>query len=286
MTEIALRVRDLHKRFPGGRHQPDVVALDGISLEIPVATTLGLVGESGSGKSTAARCVLGLIAADSGEVELLGRRITDARPTELRAWRRDMQIVFQDSHDSLDPRIRVGDAVAEPLLLHTDLRKDALRRRVRQLLELVDLEPMLETRRPHQLSGGQQQRVNIARAIATNPRFIVLDEPTSSLDVSVRAGVLQLLVDLQREFGITYVLISHDLPTVRNICDTVAVMYRGRIVERGQASEVLERPEHAYTRYLLGSELSLDPDVRPVSGLSFEFTDVSVKEVSHEPQAR
>ena len=160
--------------------------------------------------------------------------------------------------------------------MHTDLRKDALRGRVRELLELVELSPKLENRRPHQLSGGQQQRVNIARAIATNPRFIVLDEPTSSLDVSVRAGVLQLLVDLQGEFGITYLLISHDLPTVRNICDAVAVMYRGRIVERGRAAAVLENPEHAYTRYLLGSELSLDPDVRPASGLGFEFVDDAV----------
>jgi ABC-type oligopeptide transport system ATPase subunit len=144
---------------------------------------------------------------------------------------------------------------------------------VHELLELVDLSPALEQRRPHQLSGGQQQRVNIARAIATNPRFIVLDEPTSSLDVSVRAGILQLLVDLQREFGITYLLISHDLPTVRNICDSVAVMYRGRIVEAGQASDVLDRPQHAYTRYLLASELSLDPDVRPTGGLDFEFVE-------------
>jgi len=265
MTTPTLSVTSLRKVFPGGRGHRDVVALSDVSFSIERGTTLGLVGESGSGKSTAARCVLGLIAADGGEVEVLGRRITGARPKKLRAWRRDMQIVFQESFDSLDPRMRVGAAIAEPLHLHTDLRGDALTARVHELLELVDLPATLDDRYPHQLSGGQQQRVNIARALATNPEFIVLDEPTSSLDVSVRAGVLRLLVRLQQQLGLTYLLISHDLPTVRHVCDRVAVIYLGRIVEEGPASRVLRNPAHPYTQYLLSSELSLDPDVRPAA---------------------
>jgi oligopeptide/dipeptide ABC transporter ATP-binding protein len=207
--------------------------------------------------------VLGLIKTDAGEIELLGRRIDGAKTKQLRTWRRDMQIVFQESFDSLDPRMRVGDAIAEPLLLHTDLRRAALESRVRELLALVDLGGDLYDRYPHQLSGGQQQRVNIARALATHPRFIVLDEPTSSLDVSVRAGILRLLVRLQQQLGLTYLLISHDLPTVRHVCDRVAVIYLGRIVEEGPASRVLRNPAHPYTQFLLGSELSLDPDVKP-----------------------
>jgi len=258
-----LAVSGLRKVFPGGHGHRDVVALDDVSLTIESGTTLGLVGESGSGKSTAARCVLGLVKADAGEVEVLGREITRARPRQLRSWRRDMQIVFQESFDSLDPRMRVGAAIAEPLLLHTELRGAAQQSRVRELLALVDLTDDVYERFPHQLSGGQQQRVNIARALATSPKFIVLDEPTSSLDVSVRAGVLRLLVRLQQQLGLTYLLISHDLPTVRHICDRVAVIYLGRIVEEGPASRVLRNPAHPYTQYLLGSELSLDPDVKP-----------------------
>jgi peptide/nickel transport system ATP-binding protein len=274
MAEPTLTVSGLRKVFPGGRGHRPVVALDDISLSIESGTTLGLVGESGSGKSTAARCVLGLVQADGGAVEVLGRRITGARAKDLRAWRRDMQIVFQESFDSLDPRMRVGAAIAEPLELHTELRGAALEARVRELLALVDLSDELYGRYPHQLSGGQQQRVNIARALATNPRFIVLDEPTSSLDVSVRAGVLRLLVRLQQQLGLTYLLISHDLPTVRHVCDRVAVIYLGRIVEEGPASRVLRNPAHPYTQYLLGSELSLDPDVKP-SALLDEDDDLA-----------
>jgi oligopeptide/dipeptide ABC transporter ATP-binding protein len=258
-----LRVSGMRKVFPGSHGHRDVVALDDVSFSIDSGTTLGLVGESGSGKSTAARCVLGLIKTDAGEIELLGRRIDGAKTKQLRTWRRDMQIVFQESFDSLDPRMRVSDAIAEPLLLHTDLRRAALESRVRELLALVDLSGDLYDRYPHQLSGGQQQRVNIARALATHPKFIVLDEPTSSLDVSVRAGILRLLVRLQQQLGLTYLLISHDLPTVRHVCDRVAVIYLGRIVEEGPASRVLRNPAHPYTQYLLGSELSLDPDIKP-----------------------
>ncbi len=260
-----LIVTGLRKVFRGGWGHRDVVALDDVSFEVESGTTLGLVGESGSGKSTAARCVLGLIKADAGEIEVLGRQITRAKGAELRAWRRDMQIVFQEPADALGPRIRVGAAIAEPLVLHTELRGAEREARVRELLSLVDLADDLYDRFPHQLSGGQQQRVNIARALATNPKLLVLDEPTSSLDVSVRAGVLRLLLRLQRQLGLTYLLISHDLPTVRRVCNRVAVIYLGRIVEQGPASLVLANPAHPYTQYLLGSEMSLDPDVKPSS---------------------
>ena len=259
----AVAVEDLAKRFRGRRGSPDVIAVDEISFTIAPGETLGLVGESGSGKSTVARCLLGLIPADSGRVDVLGRTITGAPKRTLRSWRRDMQIVFQEPQESLSPRIRVGQAIAEPLELHTDMDETARQERVRELLELVALAPELESRYPHQLSGGQQQRVNIARALATEPKVVVLDEPTSSLDVSVRAEILKLLVRLQQEFNLTYLMISHDLPTIRNVCDRVAVMYLGSLVEIGPADDVLREPEHPYTEYLLGAELPLDPDAKP-----------------------
>ena len=263
----AVVVEDLAKRFRGRRGSPDVIAVDDVSFTIGPGETLGLVGESGSGKSTVARCLLGLIPADSGKVDVLGRTITGAPKRRLRSWRRDMQIVFQEPQESLSPRIRVGPAIAEPLELHTDMDYEARQARVSELLELVALAPELESRYPHQLSGGQQQRVNIARALATEPRVVVLDEPTSSLDVSVRAEILKLLVRLQQEFNLTYLMISHDLPTIRNVCDRVAVMYLGNLVEIGPAKDVLHEPEHPYTEYLLGAELSLNPDAKPKAPL-------------------
>ncbi|MEZ5098604.1 MAG: ATP-binding cassette domain-containing protein [Thermoleophilia bacterium] len=263
--EDAIVVEGLHKRFKGRRGDPDVVAVDDMSFRVPTGRTLGLVGESGSGKSTVARLVLGLLAADEGRIEVLGRDVRGAGREELRRWRRDMQIVFQEPYESLDPRVRIGEAIAEPLRIHTDLRGSELRRRVADLLEKVQLDPALETRLPHQLSGGQQQRVNIARALATEPRVVVLDEPTSSLDVSVRAEVLRLLVSLQEELALTYLMISHDLPTIRTVCDRVAVMYLGRLVEIGPVDAVLSHPEHPYTEFLLGAELPLDPDQAPKS---------------------
>ena len=259
----AVVVESLVKRFKGRRRSPDVVAVDDVSFSIQPGETLGLVGESGSGKSTVARCVLGLIEADSGSVSVLGRSIIDANKRELRGWRRDMQIVFQEPLESLSPRIRVGDAIAEPLEIHSDMSGGERKDRVRELLELVTLDPELASRYPHALSGGQQQRVNIARALATEPKVVVLDEPTSSLDVSVRAEILKLLVRLQQELELTYLLISHDLPTIRNVCDRVAVMYLGQLVEMGPAADVLREPEHPYTEFLLGAELPLDPREQP-----------------------
>jgi oligopeptide/dipeptide ABC transporter ATP-binding protein len=257
----AIVVTGLTKRFRR-RGRTDVLAVDDVSFTVAEGTSLGIVGESGSGKSTVARCLLGLTPADGGLVEVLGRPIVPPDRRQLRRWRKDMQVVFQEPFESLNPRVRIGRAIAEPLLLHTELRRDQFETRVHELLELVGLSPSLIERYPHQLSGGQQQRVNIARALATHPRVLVLDEPTSSLDVSVRADILRLLVGLQQEFGLTYLFISHDLTSVRNVCDMVCVMYLGRIVEQGPVDEVLRNPAHPYTRLLLESELSLDPDVR------------------------
>jgi oligopeptide/dipeptide ABC transporter ATP-binding protein len=255
----------LCKRFYTRRGGAEVIAVDDVSFKVAGGTTLGVVGESGSGKSTLARCLLGLVRADSGRIEVLGTNVTATGDRELRAWRKNAQIVFQEPHESLDPRLRVEDAIAEPLAIHSMLYGEARNTRVAELLGLVALDPSLAARYPHQLSGGQAQRVNLARALATEPHVLVLDEPTSSLDVSVRAGILQLLAELQRRLGLTCVLISHDLPTIRSMCDRIAVMYLGRMVEFGDAESVLAHPCHPYTEYLLEAELSLDPAVKPVA---------------------
>lgn len=273
-SEAAVVLTNLYKKFRGRGGSPDVVAIDNTSLTIARGSTLGIVGESGSGKSTLARCLLGLIAADSGQATVLGINTVNVSERALRPLRRRAQIVFQEPYEALDPRLRVGIAIAEPLKLHRGLRGEALRARVEELMNLVVLDPALAERFPHQLSGGQQQRANIARALATEPELLVLDEPTSALDVSVRSEILSLLVSLQNRLNMTYVLVSHDLPTIRAVCSHIAVMYLGRVVEQGSVDQVLNAPAHPYTRFLLGSALSLDPDektappeVRVPSGL-------------------
>ena len=264
---VAISVKGLNKTFPTRRGVPDVVAVEDVSFAVEYGRTLGIVGESGSGKSTVARCILGLTPVDSGTVEVLDRPIVGAPARSLRSWRSEMQIVFQEPYESLDPRYHVWESVAEPLLLHTDLRGAELSGRVHELLEQVALTADLAGRYPHELSGGQQQRVNIARALATSPRVLVLDEPTASLDVSVQEGVLQLLLNLQQELNLTYVLISHDLKAIRAVCERVAVMYLGRVVEIGPTDEVLSNPEHPYTEFLIGAELSVNPDVTPAASV-------------------
>jgi oligopeptide transport system ATP-binding protein len=238
-----------------------VHAVDGVSLPIAAGETLGLVGESGCGKSTLARCVLRLIEPTGGRILFEDVDLTALGHEELRRRRRDVQLVFQDPTASLNPRLSVAATVDEPLALHTALAGRARRTRVDEVLEEVGLGAGLRDRYPHQLSGGQRQRVNIARAIATRPRVVVLDEPTSALDVSLRARVILLLGELKRRLGMTYLFISHDLSTVRYLCDRVAVMYLGVIVEEAPAVELFAHPAHPYTRALLSCIPIPDPDV-------------------------
>lgn len=256
-----LRVEGLSRRFRLSRRQ-EVHAVNQVSFEIARGKTLGLVGESGAGKSTVGRCVLRLVEPDSGSIIFDDVDIRRLSKPELRRWRRRTQMVFQDPYDSLNPRMRVGSIVAEPLALLSDLDRHKRRRRASQLLERVRLPRAYADRYPRELSGGEAQRVGIARAIATNPDFLVLDEPTSSLDLSVRTGVLHVLMELQQELGLTYLLISHDLATIAAYCDSVAVMYLGSIIEMGPAGRVFGDPQHPYTQALLSSSLPADPSVR------------------------
>jgi ABC-type oligopeptide transport system ATPase subunit len=253
-------IRNLTKIYPqresvlgakaSGKNQ--VRAVDDVSLDIHAGETLGLVGESGSGKSTLGRLLLRLIEPTSGSILFENRDLLAASPREMRHLRRDVQIIFQDPFASLDPRFRVGDIIAEPLLIHENNSSKAVRRaRVVELLRAVGLDESIRQRFPHEFSGGQRQRIGIARALALRPKFIVADEPVSALDVSVGAQIVNLLAQLQRDFGLTYLFISHSMPVVRYLSTRIAVMYRGKIVEVGETAQITERPEHPYTRSLL-----------------------------------
>jgi ABC-type oligopeptide transport system ATPase subunit len=228
-------------------------AVDDVSFDIQRGEMFGLVGESGSGKTTTGRCLLRLIEPTSGQVHFDGRDVLAMPPGELRLARRHFQIVFQDPYSSLNPRMRVGAIVAEPLVIHGIGSAADRRGRVRELFELVGLDAAQLERYPHEFSGGQRQRIGLARALALNPSFVVLDEPVSALDVSVQAQVVNLLLDLQQRLGLTYLFIAHDLRLVRRVCTRVAVMHQGRIVETGTAAQVLERPTHAYTQTLVAA---------------------------------
>ncbi|HKH98322.1 MAG TPA: ATP-binding cassette domain-containing protein [Candidatus Sulfotelmatobacter sp.] len=238
----------------GGGLTREVRAVDDVSLDIQAGETLGLVGESGSGKSTLGRLILRLIEPTSGSISFQGRDLRSASGAEMRRVRRDLQIIFQDPFASLDPRFRVEDIVAEPLIIHGDSQGDSredIGRRVVELLRAVGLDESALRRYPHEFSGGQRQRVGIARALALRPKFIVCDEPVSALDVSVGAQIVNLLAQLQRDFGLTYLFISHSMPVVRYLSTRIAVMYRGKIVEVGDTEQITGRPAHAYTRSLL-----------------------------------
>lgn len=248
-----LEVRDLRKRFRS-RRGGDVFAVDGLDLHVAPGEFLGLVGESGCGKSTTARLVLRLLEPDGGDVVWKGRSVPAMGPAELRAFRREVQIVFQDPAGSLNPRHTVERALEEVLAVHRMVEgRRGRRQRVRELLERVGLDPDDSRRHPHQFSGGQRQRVAIARALAVEPDLLVLDEPVSALDVSEQARVLELLETLRRELGLTCLLIAHDLSVVRRSCDRVAVMYRGRLVEEGPVDAVFDAPAHPCTRGLLAA---------------------------------
>ena len=252
-----LEIRNLTKVYPlgesvfGGSAKGEVRAVDEVSFDIDSGETLGLVGESGSGKSTLGRLVLRLIEPTSGSVRFEGRDLQTASHIEMQSLRRHMQIIFQDPFGSLDPRFRVEDVIAEPLIIHESMTRSARLARVTELLRAVGLDESALRRFPHEFSGGQRQRIGIARALALRPKFIVADEPVSALDVSVGAQIVNLLAQLQREFGLTYLFISHSMPVVRYLATRIAVMYRGKLVEVGPVQQITERPNHAYTRSLL-----------------------------------
>jgi ABC-type oligopeptide transport system ATPase subunit len=260
-----LHVEGLRKWFPirkgilVERTVDHVKAVDDVSFEIREGETLGLVGESGSGKSTTGYCILQLLKPTAGAIVFQGADLTKLGGEELRRRRRDMQIVFQDPFASLDPRMTVGTIVAEPLEVHGIGTRRARRETVRRLLDVVGFDPNYTNRYPHEFSGGQRQRIGIARALALNPKLIVCDEPVSALDVSIQAQILNLLKDLQRDFGLTYLFIAHDLAVVRTMSDRIAVMNRGKLVEIGPAEEVYTSPKDAYTKQLLSAVPVPDP---------------------------
>lgn len=254
-----ISVSHLVKTFPlnesvfGGLAGGVVRAVDDISLDIAAGETLGLVGESGSGKSTLGRLILRLIEPTSGAVLCDGRDLTSLSSREMRQARRDMQIIFQDPFGSLDPRFKVEEVVTEPMLIHENVSADERRRRAEELMRAVGLDRSALQRYPHEFSGGQRQRIGIARALALRPRFIVADEPVSALDVSVGAQIVNLLADLQRNFGLTYLFISHSMPVVRYLATRIAVMHNGKLLELGTTEQITTAPQHPYTQSLLAA---------------------------------
>jgi oligopeptide transport system ATP-binding protein len=262
--EVLLRVENLKKYFPIRlglirRHVGDVKAVDGVSFDIYKGETLGLVGESGCGKSTTGRVILQLYPVTEGHVYLNGQDLTQLYGEALRRVRPRMQMIFQDPHASLNPRMTVGSIISEPLVEHSVVQGRERRIRVEELLDLVGLNSSHANRYPHEFSGGQRQRIGIARALALNPEFIVCDEPIAALDVSIQAQVVNLLENLQAEFGLTYLFISHDLSMIRHISQRVAVMYLGRIMELANQEEIYDSPMHPYTTALLSAVPSPDP---------------------------
>ena len=276
-SDVLLDVQDLRVRFPifGGvipRKKGEVRAVDGVSLTLRRGETLGLVGESGCGKTTVGRAIVNILRAMAYRVDVEGRvlyhragEVVDLAALsrrQMRQYRSDLQMVFQDPYASLNPRMTVGAIIEEPLKIHTKQSKAERRDRVRWLLEKVGLSPYHAMRYPHEFSGGQRQRIGIARALATNPKIVIADEPVSALDVSIQAQVINLMQDLQEEFGLSYIFVSHDLSVVRHIANRIAVMYLGRIVEEGDADQIYRHPAHPYSQLLLSAVPRPDPDAR------------------------
>jgi oligopeptide/dipeptide ABC transporter ATP-binding protein len=255
-----LSVEGLTKHFPIKGSRDVVSAVNQVSFSIAEGETLGLVGESGSGKTTVGRSILRLIEADAGAIVFDNVELTSMPMRRFRPYRARLQMVFQDPYHSLDPRCPIGQSIAEPMQLVEGLSRSARSVRVRELLKRVRLDSAVADAYPHQLSAGQQQRVGIARAMSSEPRLIVLDEPTSSLDITIRAEIIELLTQLQRDYGIAYLFISHDLTTVEHLCHRVAVMYLSRIVETGSVDQIFHHPRHPYTKALLSSVLAANPD--------------------------
>ena len=262
--KLLLEVRDLNTHFPVKRgflqRTVDYVrAVDGVTFNLASGETLGLVGESGCGKTTVGRTILRLIPATSGEVSFEGKNVFEQSAVDMRKLRREMQIIFQDPGGSLNPRMRVGGIVGEPLIVHGMATSDELRDRVEVLLERCGLWKQAADRYPHEFSGGQRQRIGIARALAVEPRLIICDEPTSALDVSIQSQILNLLDDLQQEFKLSYLFISHDMAVIHHVCDRIAVMLDGKIVEMGDRDQVIHHPSHDYTKALLSAVPEPDP---------------------------
>jgi len=261
-----VEVEDLHMYFPvvAGllrKKVADVKAVDGVSFHIKRGETLGLVGESGCGKTTTGRCILQLYKITGGKVSFEGKDLSRLKSGELRGMRRNMQLIFQDPYASLDPRMTAGDIIGEPMLVHKLARGNEYKKRVAELLQMVELEPGMAERYPHEFSGGQRQRIGIARALSVRPGFIVCDEPVSALDVSIQAQVITLLMRLREELNLTYLFIAHDLSVVRYISDRVAVMYLGKIMEITHSDELYDNPLHPYTQALLSAVPIPDPVV-------------------------
>jgi oligopeptide transport system ATP-binding protein len=271
-AEPLLQVADLKVHFPlpgsllSGGARSVVKAVDGVSFEVNAGETLGIVGESGCGKSTTGLAVLRMVNITNGKVVFNGTDITHASRAEMRPIRRDMQMIFQDPYGALDPRMRVRNIVAEPLVAHGMGRGAELHKRVSDLLDMVGLLPAMAERYPHEFSGGQRQRIGIARALALNPSLIVCDEPVSALDVSIQAQIINLLQDLQQSMNLTYLFIAHDLAVVRHISDRILVMYLGKIVEVASRADLYKRPMHPYTKALLSAIPVPSPDVEAQRG--------------------
>jgi oligopeptide transport system ATP-binding protein len=284
-----LRVRDLKKYFPvrrgvlWERTVGEVKAVDDVSFEIAEGETLGLVGESGSGKSTTGYCILQLLKPTAGSIRFMGKELTELGREDLRRMRREMQIVFQDPYSSLDPRMTVGNIVSEPLEVHGIGTRRSRSETVRRLLDIVGFNPNFTNRYPHEFSGGQRQRIGIARALALNPKLIVCDEPVSALDVSIQAQILNLLKDLQRDFSLTYLFISHDLAVVRTMSDRIAVMNQGKLVEVGSADQVYSHPKDEYTKALFTAVPV--PDPRRQRERKAERARLKLEKIAAEPAA-